>query len=235
MGQSEQSLVRHIHSVNALRESAEKTGLLKQIHALQNWQCQRLLATHSELAQQEKYQRAMNFFVEELYGPQDFSQRDADLARVIPKFANILPANAMQALDDALALNALSFELDMQMVQHLASAPLTRDSYAEAYLTLGRQPDRERQILLVASMGRELSSVANIFGIDTLLKLAKRPAHVAGLQSLHGFLERGFMVFKTMGNIESFMQPVIAREHELMLQLFDPKRDLTKENPVPHV
>ena len=66
--------------------------------------------------------------------PKDFSQRDADLVRVIPKLAKVLPDKAMNAMDDALSLNALSFDLDMAMAQYLQShfpgEPINRDNYA---------------------------------------------------------------------------------------------------------
>ena len=89
------------------------------VHQLQDWQGQRLLVSHDDLAQQKRYQKAMAFFVEELYGPKDFSQRDADLVRVIPKLAKVLPEKAMNAMNDALSLNALSFDLDMELAQYL--------------------------------------------------------------------------------------------------------------------
>ena len=114
-----QEIIKHIHRVNAQRDLANKLNLMALIHQLQDWQCQRLLVSHDDLAQQQRYQKAMAFFVEELYGPKDFSQRDADLVRVIPKLAKVLPEKAMNAMNDALSLNALSFDLDMEMAQYL--------------------------------------------------------------------------------------------------------------------
>ena len=80
-----QEIIKHIHRVNALRDLANQLGVMPIIHQLQHWQCERLLVTHDDLAQQKRYQKAMAFFVDELYGPKDFSQRDADLVRVIPR------------------------------------------------------------------------------------------------------------------------------------------------------
>ena len=119
-----EQIIAHLRQVNARRSLAEQMQLLAPIQALQQWQCQRLLATHAELAQKPSYAKAMDFFVEELYGPKDFSQRDADLMRVIPKLAKALPNKAMHAIEQALWLNALSFDLDMAMAQALDDAPL---------------------------------------------------------------------------------------------------------------
>ncbi|MCU7555947.1 hypothetical protein OCL06_15260 [Alteromonas sp. ASW11-19] len=230
-----QAIIAHLHQVNAHRDMAEKLGLIDKIHQIQAWQCERLLATHEDLARQQRYRLAMAFFVDELYGPKDFSQRDADLARVIPKLAKVLPDSAMQALDDALALNALSFDLDMQMAQQLDGAPLNRETYALAYRQVGRQADRQHQIDIIAHLGQQLADVVNIRGIGMLIKLARRPAKLAGLLTLHEFLQQGFAAFKALGDVHSFVDPVIRRERILMEQLLDPERDITKDNPLPHV
>ena len=229
------NITQHLHYVNAKRDLAEKMGVMPSIHALQHWQCQRLLATHDDLAQQARYREAMGFFVEELYGPKDFSQRDADMIRVIPKLARVLPTKAMRALDDALALNALSFELDMAMVQSLGDNPLDRDSYAIAYRHVGRQNDRARQIEIIDDLGHQLADVVKIRGIGMMISLARRPAKLAGLLSLHEFLERGYQAFKALGDVKSFIDPVVARERSLMLQLFDNNNVLPEDNPLPHV
>lgn len=230
-----QAIIAHLQQVNARRDLAEKMGLMQTIHQLQSWQCERLLATHSDLAAQERYQKAMAFFVDELYGPKDFSQRDADIARVIPKLAKVLPAKAMDALDDALALNALSFDLDMQMSQALDGADLNRDNYARAYREVGRGDDRAHQIDIIAHLGQQLADVVNIRGIGMLISLARRPAKLAGLLTLHEFLERGFNAFKALGDVHSFIDPVITRERELMHALLAPSLTIEKDNPLPDV
>jgi len=234
-----QAIIKHIHRVNALRDLALKLNIMPLIHALQEWQCERLLVSHDDLAQQVRYQKAMAFFVEELYGPKDFSQRDADLARVIPKLAKVLPDKAMNAMDDALSLNALSFNLDMDMAQYLNShypnAPITRGTYAEAYRNVGRQDDRQHQIDIISHLGDQLADVVKIPGIGMLIKLSRRPAKLAGVLALHEFLERGFNAFKAIGDVQSFIHPVLEREKALMYNLFEPTLSLPDDNPLPHV
>lgn len=230
-----QNIVKHIHRVNALRDLALKVGIMDSIHELQHWQCERLLVSHDDLAKQARYQKAMQFFVDELYGPKDFSQRDADLVRVIPKLAKVLPDKAMNAMNDALALNALSFDLDMQMVHQLKGAPLNRDSYALAYRNTGRQQDRQRQLDIIAHLGDQLGDVIKIRGIGMLISLSRRPAKLAGLLSLHELLENGFHSFKAIGDVQSFIHPVLEREEALMHVLFDESVPLPEDNPLPIV
>ncbi|WP_394223246.1 FFLEELY motif protein [Alteromonas gracilis] len=234
-----QQIIKHIHRVNALRDLANQLGVMPIIHQLQHWQCERLLITHDDLAQQKRYKKAMAFFVDELYGPKDFSQRDADLVRVIPKLAKVLPEKAMNAMDDALSLNALSFDLDMAMAQylntHYPDEPINRDSYAEAYRHVGRKDDREHQIDIISHLGDQLADVIKIRGISMLISLSRRPAKLAGLLALHEFLERGFDAFKAIGDVQSFIQPVLVREKALMQVLLSEDLTLPEENPLPVV
>ena len=198
-----------------------------------------MLVTHDDLAQQKRYQKAMAFFVDELYGPKDFSQRDADLVRVIPKLAKVLPDKAMNAMDDALSLNALSFDLDMAMAQylqaHFPDEPINRDNYALAYRHVGRIDDRTHQIDIISHLGDQLADVIKIRGIGMLISLSRRPAKLAGLLALHEFLERGFDAFKALGDVQSFIQPVLVREKAIMQTLLSDELTLPEDNPLPVV
>ena len=181
----------------------------------------------------------MAFFVDELYGPKDFSQRDADLVRVIPKLAKVLPDKAMNAMDDALSLNALSFDLDMAMAQylkaHFPDEPINRDNYALAYRHVGRIDDRTHQIDIISHLGDQLADVIKIRGIGMLISLSRRPAKLAGLLALHEFLERGFDAFKALGDVQSFIQPVLVREKAIMQTLLSDELTLPEDNPLPVV
>ncbi|GMM72773.1 hypothetical protein MTsDn5_27250 [Alteromonas gracilis] len=234
-----QEIIKHIHRVNALRDLANQLGVMPIIHQLQHWQCERLLVTHDDLAQQKRYQKAMAFFVDELYGPKDFSQRDADLVRVIPKLAKVLPDKAMNAMDDALSLNALSFDLDMAIAQylqaHFPNEPINRDNYALAYRHVGRIDDRTHQIDIISHLGDQLADVIKIRGIGMLISLSRRPAKLAGLLALHEFLERGFDAFKALGDVQSFIQPVLVREKAIMQTLLSDELTLPEDNPLPVV
>ena len=234
-----QEIIKHIHRVNALRDLANQLGVMPIIHQLQHWQCERLLVTHDDLAQQKRYQKAMAFFVDELYGPKDFSQRDADLVRVIPKLAKVLPDKAMNAMDDALSLNALSFDLDMAMAQylnaHFPDEPINRDNYALAYRHVSRIDDRTHQIDIISHLGDQLADVIKIRGIGMLISLSRRPAKLAGLLALHEFLERGFDAFKALGDVQSFIQPVLVREKAIMQTLLSDELTLPEDNPLPVV
>jgi hypothetical protein len=59
--------------------------------------------------------------------------------------------------------------------------------------------------------------------------LSRKPAKLAGVISLHEFLEHGFKAFKSLGEVEDFINPVANYEQTLLTQLFDK----SAPNPLP--
>jgi hypothetical protein len=58
---------------------------------------------------------------------------------------------------------------------------------------------------------------------------------MAGLLALHEFLDRGFNAFKAIGDVQSFIQPVLERETRLMEILLSENTTLPEDNPLPVV
>ena len=226
-------IVKHLQNTEELHQQIAKQDLTKVIRNLQSWQTKRLLITHQDLWQSDRFKPAMQFFVDELYGPKDFSQRDQEIAKVVPKMAKLLPETALLSLEAALRLNCLSLQLDFTLVKQLGSREINRDTYFECYRHSANKPQREEQIRLLKNLGVDLGEVVEIKGISTILMLSRKPAKVAGVKSLHEFLEKGFKSFKKLGNVDDFIHPVICRETELMNLLFAAKGPA--DNPLPQV
>lgn len=195
-------------------------GLNSGHRALSAWQVQRLSRTHQDFLHHQRFRPAMRFFLQELYGPKDFSQRDQDLQRAAPILIRSLPRELLNTLAMALELHALSFALDDAMVQALGSETLTEESYTRSYRQLANRPQREHQLWLIRELGASLDQAVRMPLVHTALKLARRPARVAGFGELQGFLERGFTAFKHAGGSALFLDTIMAREHQIMQQLF---------------
>lgn len=224
-------ITRQLHAVATMREIARDANLLDTITDVQDWQCQRILATHQEMLHQPRFAPALHFFVDHVYGPQDFSQRDQDIGRLVPKLGKYLPASALVSLGDALQLNALSFELDYALARNLKSQTIDRQLYAGAYLNCDNQPQRQTQLQLMQALGNHLADAVATKGISTLLMLSRRPAKKAGLGVLHQFMSSGHKAFKHLGKADDFILPIVQREQQLMTALFDPAED----NPLPMI
>lgn len=191
------------------------------------WQSARLATTYSDLLAHPRYAAAARFFLEDLYGPKDMSQRDADTERILPKLTRVLPARALATIADAVELDALSEALD----EHLALQPGFGDaaidavSYATAYRGCSNLKERERQIVLTRRIGDALDELTKKPLLEGTLKLMRKPARVAGLGALQNFLERGFMAFKAMHGAREFLDTVQERETLLMRRLFSAVED----------
>jgi hypothetical protein len=224
-------IIRHLHGISTMQEIAENAGLMSTIRAVQAWQCKRLLASHQQMYQQKHFKSGVEFFINELYGPNDFSQRDQDIARIVPKMSKFLPEKALQSLASALHLNTLSFELDFDLAKKLVDTEINRDTYAKAYTSCDNLVNRQQQIDYIRILGSDLADVVKMRGIASLLFISRKPAKMAGVLALHEFLEKGFTSFKNLGNVEDFIMPIVNKERQIMQQLADPN----SPNPLPNV
>jgi hypothetical protein len=224
-------ITQHLEHTAHLNQVITEQNLSQQVSDLQTWQTMRLLTTHQDLWQSKRFKPAMQFFIDELYGPKDFSQRDAELARVVPKMSKVLPEKALISLEAALELNSLSLSLDFALVEDLNGETVDKNTYFESYRRVGQREKREQQIQLLEDLGIDLAQVVKISGISAILMLSRKPAKVAGVQSLHEFLEKGFKAFKKLGKVHDFIDPIIDRERQMMDDLFCASDVI--DNPLP--
>lgn len=209
----------------AARTSADPT-LARRLHELRAWQAARLSRTYADLGGEPEYAAAVQFFLSDLYGPQDLGRRDSDLERAWRHFKRALPAAALAILERAVSLDVLSAELDQAMAEVLPAGvadpcPVTADSYAAAYRRVGRQDDRRRQIDLIIAVGEDLDRIVRRPLIGLALRAAHVPAHAAGFGALQDFLERGFAAFRRMPGAARLLAAIRERETQLMQALLD--------------
>ncbi|MBN24107.1 MAG: hypothetical protein CL578_03540 [Alteromonadaceae bacterium] len=225
---------RHLHRVHALQEMATKAKLLPLVQGVQRWQTLRMQATHEGHINDPRTAPALAFFVEQIYGPQDFSQRDADIQRVVPKMHKYMPSQALRSLESALRLHALSYELDYALALALKSMAQVADTlcaktsivinsqtYAAAYCKDNNANLRQEQISLLIELGENLSQAVAIKGVAMMLSLSKHPARMKGLQALHLFLHDGYKAFKKIPNSQRFMDDIVSKEARLVAILFN--------------
>ena len=218
-------LRQSLDQVSRARGEAFAAPARAQAHlALKAWQAGRLERTYQDLLGTARFHDAARFFLDDLYGARDYSRRDADLARILPKMAALLPLAALSTIADAVELDALSEQLDSALLAHLDAkvlASLSEADYASAYRACDNLADRAHQIALMRRTGDALDRLTRKPLLDRTLRLMRGPAHMAGLGELQGFLERGFGAFKRMGSAQQFLDAVEGRETLLMERLFE--------------
>lgn len=217
-----QSILAQLGAVaqqRALR--AVDPALQASVEAVKAYQQRRFALTYADLLQSTRYRGAASFFLDELYGPRDFSERDAQFARVVPALVRLFPHEIIETVDTLAQLHALSETLDTGMGQQLIGVVPTNTSYVRAWQAVGDPADRERQIGLTLAVGRDLDRLTRKPLLRTTLHLMRGPARAAGLPALQQFLETGFDTFKAMGGADQFIATVGERERSLARALFE--------------
>ena len=218
MPDSARDLKVHLELLKRLR--APGAGVPARLKELKAWQAQRLARTYADVASTERYRAATAFFLDDLYGPKDFSGRDEEMLRIVPTMARILPSSAVETAALAIELEALSEDLDQRVARALPPGPIDEAAYAQAYREGSKRPERERQVELIGAVGKRLDALVRKPLVFRTLKLMRTPAKMAGLQDLQDFLERGFDAFRGMDGAGEFLALVEERETAILKRLF---------------
>lgn len=192
--------------------------------ALKTFQSQRLARTHADLLDAPNTRDAALFFLEELYGARDLTQRDSDVERIIPTLEKLMPYHTLEAITDAITLDALSETMDSIMAKHLGQHFDAAD-YASAYREFTTTEERQRQIHLVQALGNSLCYLVRIPLLSVTLMMMRGPAKMAKLANLQNFLERGFTTFKAMKQPQAFVQAITERELQISANIFAGEAD----------
>lgn len=196
--------------------------LAERVKAVKSYQQRRFQHTYADLLANPRYAAAAHFFLDDLYGPRDFTRRDAEFARVVPSLVRLFPAEIVATVASITRLHALSESLDTEMARQLPQAAVvTVAAYAAAWQRTGRRSDRAEQIRLTLSVGAALDRYTRSALLRTTLRMMRSPAQAAGLGDLQRFLESGFDAFRDMKGAADFLAMVGARERALADNLFE--------------
>lgn len=217
-------ILNHLQTVNEQRALRAADPLLRsRVDSLKSYQQERFRRGYADLLEDSRYGPAARFFLEELYGPEDFSARDAQFARIVPALVRLFPEDIVRTVDTLAALHALSEDLDTHMARHLSSNEIRATDYVRAWHATGRPEDRAQQIALTLQVGQALDRFTRNPVLRHSLRVMRGPAKAAGLAALQAFLERGFDTFRAMRGAEAFLEEVKRREEALMHRLFEPE------------
>lgn len=232
MPNASSKILECLQAVDGERKRRNATpGLLAAVDAIKLFQQQRFALTYADLLASERYGPAASFFLEELYGPGDFSQRDAQFARVVPAMSRLFPGTIVESVATLAELHALSESLDTSMGEQLQAASVDAALYAAAWRRCGDRDARGRQISLMVSLGRSLDQLTRKTLLRKSLRLMRGVAIKAGLGDIQSLLERGFDSFAAMRGAEEFLGLVESRERLLAERLFSSNADLQWMNP----
>lgn len=222
MAATVESILSHLDVVERERAArAASASLQKKVRAIKGYQQRRFSHSYADLLATPRYAGAAKFFLDELYGPGDFSQRDEQFARVVPALVRIFPRDVVETVDTLAQLHALSERLDSAMGRHLTQDAVDAGAYISAWQATGQAMERELQIALTLWVGQSLDELTRKPLLRHTLRMMRGPARAAGLSALQQFLESGFDTFLAMRGAKEFLSIVSTREHLLAASLFD--------------
>lgn len=218
----------HLAQVDHLRQAAFSAAPAVQaaLANVRDVQVRRFHACYADFLDSPRHGQAATFFLTELYGSHDYSQRDAQFSRIAGAIERLFPAKVMDLALQLAEVHALTEALDWSLSQAWAAlAPLPPEAagaapsaqvlagrYLACWRQVGRSPDRDKQLQAVMALGWHMAEVVRIPGLRMGLRLMRRPAKAAGLAALQQVLEDGFDAFTSMGQPDLFLQAVQTRE-----------------------
>lgn len=214
-------ILQHLNAVEAERaQRFSEAGLDAKVRTIKEYQQRRFCHTYADLLGSRRYGPAARFFLDELYGPGDYTQRDTQFARVVPTMVRLFPQEIINTVASLAELHALSERLDTAMGRNLMEPVLDAGAYVRAWQATGGLSERTRQIDLTLGVAGSLDRLTQRPLIRGSLRLMRGPAHAAGLGELQQFLESGFDTFKAMKGASEFVALVESRERALADALF---------------
>lgn len=222
----------HLSEVTHLRTEIREPRLIAATAEVKQLQSLRFRATYADFLESPTHAAATRFFLEELYGENDFSERDAQFGRIAGAIERLFPAAVGDLAVDLAETHALSERLDHEMAEHWLSLShgggesSIAERYVRSWRATSQREQRGRQLAVVLHMGRELQRLTQIRSLRIGLKMMRKPADLAGLSSLQQLLERGFAAFSAMGDAKSFLTAIEDRESAWIAGLFDTKLEI---------
>jgi hypothetical protein len=199
---------------------ASEAGLESKVTAIKRFQQRRFSKTYADLLVSPRYGAASRFFLNELYGPTDFAQRDAQFVKVVPALVRLFPAEVVNTVAALAELHAVSEMLDSAMARALLPPGVGPQGYLLAWQKVGGSAERASQIALTVEVAGRLDRITRNPLLRSGLRLMRAPAAAAGLADLQRFLESGFDTFAGMNGSREFVTVVHTRETELASALF---------------
>lgn len=206
-------------------ERTEAQPLSSALALLRSWQVDRLARTYADFLADECYHSACGFFLSDIYGARDFSQRDRDFEHLYDLLSRFLPDVMLRLLREAILLNRMTNDLDRKLLHVLEGKfgmdnALTPESYAAAYRQCNNYAERLEQIERVVAIVREIGAGAQLRLVGPTLRLLRVPAYRLGWFDLYDFLERGYQAFLPMKEVEPFAQAIDQRERRILDRIY---------------
>jgi hypothetical protein len=189
---------------------------LKQVRlALQIFQSNRLRRDYRDLAEIPQYEPVGEFFFGEMYGPRDFSRRDAE-ARRLQSLLHVLPGVHLRDIEQVLALLDITNQLDDGLARMMVARGVHVDfdeaSYEQLYREADNYAERAAQLELIRDCLYNVFRLSRSALLGVALHRSGLIARLAGFEVGHDFLRKGYDALQNVSSIDLFAETVYSRE-----------------------
>lgn len=207
------------------RDYLEQPVLRDQYTHFLAWQVQYMSPFFEDHRSGQGHSAAVDFFISDLTGI-NISRRDQDLARVVPVMTKMLPDRALQALADAMTLNARVLEVNLSICQELfRERELANEISERDYCVACRRASSLEECLELVSLtrlvGEDLQRIINVPILGVILRAMRSPARLAGFGEMQEFLETGYRTFSGMEDVSRFLDDMSTRTTEIFTRIYN--------------
>jgi hypothetical protein len=185
--------------------------------ALQAFQSARLAETYQDLMTDPQYEKIGHFFFKKLYAPEDFSFRDTSIKKLHKLLRGKVYSGIISAVSKVIELHELSDLLDDRMVEKMMAMGIGEDmdmeDYQAVYRSLDNYDQRRYQIDLGGEVTQLFYQLSQKWIVAVSLNTVRTAAHLIGIGKIIDFIYEGYEGFRTIKNIDYFIETVDRREH----------------------
>lgn len=185
--------------------------------ALQTFQSERLAHTYQDLMADPQYEKIGHFFFKKLYAPEDFSFRDTSIKKLHKLLQGKVYSGMISAVSKVIELHELSDLLDDRMVEQMIAMgvgeALDMQDYQAVYYSLNNYDQRLYQIELGRDVTQAFFKLSKKWVVAVSLNTVRTAAHVIGMGKIIDFIYEGYQGFRSIKNIDYFLETVDTREH----------------------
>lgn len=202
----------------------DNEALKVKLDQVQAWQRARIEKTHADAFGKPKNKLMANYFLNQLYGGDEFKKLAEQLQRIVPKAKKVerfAPASALETGSMAIYASVLAMELDVHLAQWLLAQelPVNEENMLSAYRAVDEGDKRREQLDNLKEVCYRADKYVNSFMIRKAFGMTKRTAYRHNYQPLYDFIDAGFTAMRPLDSVKGFIDPFCARELEIINQV----------------
>lgn len=201
--------------------------LRQRLHDVQAWQKKRIQRTHAQKFNEKQNILMAEYFMNRLYGGQDFDHLAQQIERLIPKIhkaEKLIPENAIKTGTAGMQLAILAVQLDEQIAMQLLHdyphlLPLNDELMRLTYLKLNQGTSRMEQLRQLDILGESLDKYLRSLVVHTAFKMCKSTAYKHRFNIMYDFMQDGFNAIKPLKSAENFIRDFTEQERQIITKV----------------